>query len=96
MDSDCKNDESSSIPAMEFYAESDGLAYINAGQEMAQSFVVPTDEWFEVKHIIDINNGIATCSINGEEIYVWPFIYQDRSFENGIMSWRNRVQVGNP
>ncbi len=85
-DADCKNDASSSIPAMEFYAESDGLAYINAGQEMAQSFVVPTEEWFEVKHLIDINNGIATFSINGEEIHVWPFIYQDRSFENGIMS----------
>ena len=28
---------------MEVYAESDGLAYINAGQEMAQSFVVPTE-----------------------------------------------------
>ena len=85
-DSDCKNEESSTIPAMEFYAESDGLAYINAGQEMAQSFLVPTGEWFEVEHLIDINNGIATFSINGEEIHVWPFIYQDRSFENGIMS----------
>ena len=85
-DADCKNDASYSIPAMEFYAESDGLSYINAGQEMAQTFVVPTEEWFEVKHLIDINNGIATFSINGEEIHVWPFIYQDRSFENGIMS----------
>ena len=64
---------------MEFYAESDGFAYINAGQEMAQSFVVPTGEWFEVKHLIDINNGIATFSINGRNF--WPFIYQDRSFE---------------
>ena len=31
-------------------------------------------EWFEVKHVIDINNGIATCSINGKFMYGHLFI----------------------
>ena len=63
-----------SIPAMEFYAESDGFAYIIAGQEMAQSFVVPTGEWFEVKHLIDINNGIATFQLM-EKKYMFGHLF---------------------
>lgn len=82
----CNNAPPSSIPAMEFYAESDGFAHINAGVEQVESFEVSIGEWFEVKHIIDINNGIATFEINGEQIYVWPFIYQDRSVEPSSIS----------
>ena len=83
-ETECK-DENSSVPAMEFYADSDGSAYINAGAEVAQSFEVPVEEWFEVKHLIDINNGIATLSINGVEQHLWPFVYQDRTVEYGTM-----------
>ena len=78
-------DENASVPAMEFYAESSGYGYINAGTEVAKSFEVPVEEWFEVKHLIDIDNGIAIFSINGEELHMWPFVYQDRTTEYGIM-----------
>ena len=78
-------EEADVIPAMEFYAESDGTAYLNSGEENAHSFAVPVGEWFEVKHLIDIDNGIADISINGEQTFVWPFIYQDRLIEDGSM-----------
>lgn len=83
-ESECK-DENSLIPAMEFYADSDGYAYVNTGMEVAQTFQVPVEEWFEITHLIDLNNGIATLSIDGEDLHLWPFVYQDRFVEEGIM-----------
>jgi thiol-disulfide isomerase/thioredoxin len=74
-----------SITAMEFYAENNGSAYINVGEEVAKIFEVPVDEWFNVSHLIDLTNGIASLLINGEKIHMWPFIYQSRSIENGLM-----------
>jgi hypothetical protein len=70
---------------MEFYAENSGSAYINVGEEIAKMFQVPVDEWFEVSHLIDLTNGIATLSINEEKIHVWPFVYQSRSIEDGVI-----------
>jgi hypothetical protein len=70
---------------MEFYAENNGSAYINVGEEVAKIFEVPVDEWFNVSHLIDLTNGIASLLINGEKIHMWPFIYQSRSIENGLM-----------
>ena len=78
-------DSAEVIPAMEFYAEYDGTAYINTGSENSQGFTVPIGEWFELKHLVDIDNGVATLALNGEQIHIWPFVYQDRTIENGIM-----------
>lgn len=78
-------DSSEIIPAMEFYAENDGTASINAGGVSSQEFTVPVGEWFEVKHLVDIDNGVATLSVNGEQVHLWPFIYQDRTTEDGVM-----------
>ena len=78
-------DSAEVIPAMEFYAEYDGTSYVNTGSENSQSFTVPIGEWFELKHLVDIDNGVATLSLNGEQIHIWPFVYQDRTIENGIM-----------
>jgi thiol-disulfide isomerase/thioredoxin len=78
-------DSADVIPAMEFYAENNGSAYINTGMEVSQSFDVPVEEWFEIKHLVDLDNGIATLSINGEQVHLWPFIYQDRSIDDGLM-----------
>lgn len=78
-------DSSDVIPAMEFYAENDGAAYINTGMVASENFEVPIEEWFEVKHLVDLDNGIATLSINGEQVHLWPFVYQDRTIEDGIM-----------
>jgi len=72
------------ISAMEFYAESNGAAYINAGSENTVIFDVPVDEWFVVNHLIDVGNGIATISINGVQKHMWPFVYQAREQENGL------------
>jgi thiol-disulfide isomerase/thioredoxin len=81
---DCGTNNASII-AMEFYAENSGSAYINVGEEIAKMFQVPVDEWFEVSHLIDLTNGIATLSINQEKIHVWPFVYQSRSIEDGVI-----------
>lgn len=79
-------EEADVIPAMEFYADNDGSAYVNTGTENSQSFIIPVGEWFEVKHLVDIDNGIATLSLNGEQLHMWPFIYQDRMMEDGSMA----------
>ena len=79
-------EEADVIPAMEFYAENDGSAYVNTGSENSESFTIPVGEWFELKHLVDIDNGIATLSLNGEQIHMWPFIYQDRLIEDGSMA----------
>ncbi len=78
-------DSTEVIPAMEFYAENDGTASLNVGQENAHSFNVPMGEWFELKHFVDIDNGIASLSLNNEEVYMWPYIYQARTIEDGSM-----------
>jgi thiol-disulfide isomerase/thioredoxin len=78
-------DSSEIIPSMEFYAENDGSAYLNAGSENSQSFTVPVGEWFELTHLVDIDNGIATLALNGTQAHIWPFVYQDRSIEDGMM-----------
>jgi len=82
---DCEKQQVSK-PAMEFYVNSDGSGYVNAGVEHAVDFTCPLDEWFEVKHIIDINNGVASLEINGNELFVWPFVYQDRSITDGSLN----------
>jgi len=79
-------DSAEVIPAMEFYASSDGTAYLNVGEENAHLFTVPLGEWFEVKHLVDIDNGVADISINGVQSFVWPFIYQDRLIEDGSIA----------
>jgi len=76
-------EETDVIPAMEFYADSDGSAHLNTGGENSFEFTVPVGEWFEIKHLVDIDNGIADLSINGEQAFVWPFVYQDRLMEDG-------------
>ena len=63
-------DSADVIPAMEFYAENSGLAYVNTGMEGSQSFNVPIEEWFEIKHLVDLDNGVTHLC----ESYVWPFI----------------------
>lgn len=78
-------DSADVIPAMEFYAENDGSAFINAGSATSHVFSVPVGEWFEVKHLIDLDNGVAVLSINDNEEHLWPFVYQDRIIEDGIM-----------
>ena len=78
-------EEEEVIPAMEFYADNDNSAYVNTGGENSQSFEVPVGEWFELKHLVDIDNGIATLAVNDEQVHIWPFVYQDRTIEDGSM-----------
>lgn len=78
-------DSADVIPAMEFYADSEGSAYLNAGSDTSYTFNVPVGEWFEVNHLIDLDNGVAVLSVNDEEEYLWPFVYQERSIEGGLM-----------
>lgn len=72
-------------PALEVYVENDGSAVLNAGAVGSVSFEVPIGSWFEVDHLIDMNNGVAVLSVNGEEVHTWPFIFQDRSTLGGVM-----------
>ena len=88
----CENEEQldcaggdSSISAMEFYAENNGSAHINVGEEAAKIFEVPVEEWFKVSHLVDLTNGIASLSINDQKIHMWPFVFQSRSMDDGVM-----------
>lgn len=72
-------------PALEVYVENDGSGVINAGTIGSASFNAPIGSWFEVSHLIDMNNGVAVMTVNGEEVHTWPFIFQDRSQEGGLM-----------
>ena len=53
---------------------SNGTMLAAAGEEI--EFTVPSDEWFSVDYVVDLDNDEATFYINDEEIYTWQFSLQ--------------------
>lgn len=62
--------------AMEVYLRTDGSGELLAGSATAIPFTYPKDSWFEIKHIIDLDNDTIQLYVNGVEVAVWPFSYQ--------------------
>lgn len=50
-----------------FGANNMGNIQIGAGASLAE-FAYPSDEWFEVRHIIDLDNNLLTMWVNGEYV----------------------------
>jgi hypothetical protein len=53
-----------------------GTAAVDAGGADAATFSFPFDEWFLVKHYIDLDNNWMTLEVNGEDVYSWPVNWQ--------------------
>jgi hypothetical protein len=62
--------------AMEVYFRASGSGELLAGSATAIPFTYPHDTWFEVKHVIDLDNDNIQLYVNGVMVHEWPFSYQ--------------------
>ena len=62
--------------AMEVYFRTSGTGELSAGSSAAIAFTYPKDNWFEVKHIIDLDADHIQYYVNGTLVHDWPFSYQ--------------------
>ena len=58
-----------------YYNHSDNGTSIKAGG-VTTNFTVPSDTWFAVAYVIDLDNDVATFYIDDEEIYSWQYSLQ--------------------
>jgi|GEM_PF-1018612 len=62
--------------AFEVYMLTNGNGQLYAGSSTPFAFTYPKDIWFEVRHVIDIDNDWIELFINGVNVHNWPFSYQ--------------------
>lgn len=60
--------------AVEVYFHEDGTGRVV--QNGDHTFTYPKDTWFLITTIIDLDNDLATMSINGTQVHSWPFNQQ--------------------
>ena len=58
-----------------YYNHSSNGTMIKAGG-VETNFTVPSDTWFAVMYVIDLDNDVATFYIDDEEIYSWQYSLQ--------------------
>ncbi len=67
-------------PGQEFggqvFLNEDGTGSLDAGGGAAATFTYPQDEWFQVRHFIDLDNDIITMEVAGQEVFTWPANWQ--------------------
>jgi len=59
--------------AMEVYLRTSGAGELLAGSATAIPFTYPKATWFEIKHMIDLDNDNIQLYINGVMVHEWPF-----------------------
>jgi hypothetical protein len=62
--------------AVEVYFKADGTGYMHAGGQNTATFTYPTNDWFLVNNVIDVDNDVAQIYFNEELIYEWQFSLQ--------------------
>ena len=62
--------------ACEIYFRTNGTGQLLAGSATAYTFTYPKATWFEVKHLIDLDNDDIKMYVNGVLVHEWPFHYQ--------------------
>jgi hypothetical protein len=62
--------------AFEVYFRTSGAGELLAGSATAWAFTYPKDTWFEVRHLIDLDNDNIKLYINNVLVHEWPFHYQ--------------------
>jgi hypothetical protein len=62
--------------AMEVYLRQNGAGELLAGSATAIPFTYPKATWFEIKHLIDLDDDNIKLYINGVMVHEWPFSYQ--------------------
>ncbi|MCB0519466.1 MAG: T9SS type A sorting domain-containing protein [Lewinellaceae bacterium] len=50
----------------------DGNVAMDAGTAAAFTFTYPHDQWFNVSHLIDLDNNLAFLFVDGVEVAAWP------------------------
>ncbi|MBR9922387.1 MAG: T9SS type A sorting domain-containing protein [Bacteroidetes bacterium] len=53
-----------------------GVAQLDAGMQSAASVDFPHDAWFVIDQVIDIDNDWTTLSIDGRQVYSWPYSHE--------------------
>ncbi len=59
--------------AMEVYLRTSGDGELLAGSATAIPFTYPKATWFEIKHMIDLDNDNIQLYVNGVMVHEWPF-----------------------
>lgn len=59
--------------SLEVFFRTDGTLQVHHSGIVLTNSTFNHDEWFEVRHILDLTNDGASLQINGEEIAVWEF-----------------------
>lgn len=59
--------------SLEVFFREDGTLQVHHSATVESNLTFNHDEWFEVKHVIDLTSNAASLNINGEEIAVWEF-----------------------
>lgn len=62
--------------AFEVYFNDDGTGELYAGSATPFTFSYPLDTWFAVEHHINLDDDWIVLTIDGSEIYAWPFSWQ--------------------
>lgn len=62
-----------SIWGLEIFFDAGGVGSINAGGEGTGSFYYNYNTWFNVRHIIDLDNDFATTYVNNELVVEWQW-----------------------
>ena len=60
----------------EVFFGTDGMASLNAGSAGVKSVPYPTDEWFRVRYLIDLDNDLVYLWVGREFVHSWPFSWQ--------------------
>ena len=62
--------------AFDVYFNDDGTGELYAGSDVAIPFTYTPDTWVPVMHQINLDDDWIVLTIEGEEIYSWPFSWQ--------------------
>ncbi|HFA48425.1 MAG TPA: T9SS type A sorting domain-containing protein [Bacteroidetes bacterium] len=62
--------------AFEANFDADGTMRLNAGTADVRSVSYPHNTWFNVRHLIDLDNDIIYLWVANKFVYSWPFSYQ--------------------
>ena len=68
--------------SLECYFRNNGTGYLTVGG-VQYNFDYPSNAWFPLEFDVDMDNDIASLSINNVPIHTWPFSYQEGN-TNGI------------
>lgn len=62
--------------AFEVYFDNNGTGYMHAGGNNAATFTFTQNEWFTVVNFIDLDEDLATMTLNDQLIHTWQYSLQ--------------------